>query len=126
MLEFRARSVAHDLKFVRTYLCPDIKTAISKTFDNQISAQVRPGRSYTWNLKRDIFILNTQDFWILKKVRYGLNTKLFDGMLSGTQYFQKLIRGWTTSLKGWCSKLVWNRHEYSPGPGSSSLSLTQD
>ena len=126
MLEFRARSVAHDLKFVRTYLCPDIETAISKTFDNQISAQVRPGRSYTWNLKRDIFILNTQDFWILKKVRCGLNTKLFDGMLSGTQYFQKLIRGRTTPLKGWCSKLVWNRDEYSPGPGSSSLSLTQD
>ena len=47
MLEFRAGTVAHDLKFVRTYLCPDIKTAISKTFDNQISAQVRPGRSYT-------------------------------------------------------------------------------
>jgi len=47
MLEFRARSVTLDLKFVRTYLCPDIKTAIPKTFDNQISAQVRPGRSYT-------------------------------------------------------------------------------
>ena len=84
MLEFRARSVTHDLKFVRTYLCPDIKTAIPKTFDNQISAQVRPGRSYIWNLKRDIFILNTQDLWILKKVRFGLNTKVFDGMLSGT------------------------------------------
>ena len=47
MLEFRTRSVTHDLKFVQTYLCPDIKTTISKTFDNQISAQVRPGRSYT-------------------------------------------------------------------------------
>ena len=78
MLEFRTRSVTHDLKFVQTYLCPDIKTTISKTFDNQISAQVRPGRSYTWNLKRDIFILNTQDSGILKKVRYGLNTKVFD------------------------------------------------
>ena len=78
MLEFRTRSVTHDLKFVQTYLCPDIKTTISKTFDNQISAQVRPGRNYTWNLKRDIFILNTQDSGILKKVRYGLNTKLFD------------------------------------------------
>lgn len=47
MLEFRARSITIELKFVQTYLCPDIKTAIPKTFDNQISAKVRPGRSYT-------------------------------------------------------------------------------